>query len=59
MLDEISRRIRESGRELVTQLGEQFDDQGDFVAAADAVRRLKFLDKLQEEINDALMALDS
>ena len=29
------------------------------VAAADTVRRLKFLEKLQHEINDALTALES
>jgi len=37
----------------------QLDQQGDLEGAADTVRRLKFLEKLQHEINDALTALES
>lgn len=58
-LDELSRRIRHSTKELVDQLATQLDESGNLEAAADSVRRLKFLEKLQHEINDALMALES
>ncbi|WP_374259688.1 Fe-S protein assembly co-chaperone HscB [Zoogloea sp.] len=59
VLDDLSRRIRQSTRELVGRLGEQLDVSNDLEGAADTVRRLKFLEKLQHEINDALTALES
>lgn len=58
-LDELSRRIRRDTKALVETLEVQFDTDGDLDAAADTVRRLKFLEKLQHEINDALTALES
>jgi molecular chaperone HscB len=58
-LEELSRRIRHSTKTLVDQLAVQLDESGNLEAAADSVRRLKFLEKLQHEINDALMALES
>lgn len=59
VLEELARRIRHSNRSLIEQLAVQLDQQGDLEAAADTVRRLKFLEKLQHEINDALTALES
>lgn len=59
VLDDLSRRIRRDTKALVEQLEAQFDTTGDLDAAADTVRRLKFLEKLQHEINDALTALES
>lgn len=59
VLDDLSRRIRRGTKALVEQLEAQFDTTGDLDAAADTVRRLKFLEKLQHEINDALTALES
>ncbi|WP_374243698.1 Fe-S protein assembly co-chaperone HscB [Zoogloea sp.] len=59
VLDELSRRIRQRTRAMVEQLGSQLDDATDLDAAADTVRRMKFLEKLQHEINDALTALES
>jgi molecular chaperone HscB len=59
VLEDLSRRIRHANRTLIEQLGVQLDQQGDLRAAADTVRRLKFLEKLQHEINDALTALES
>lgn len=58
-LEELARRIRRDGKALVEQLGAQLDEQDDLAAAADTVRRMKFLEKLQHEINDALTALES
>ncbi|WP_079433531.1 Fe-S protein assembly co-chaperone HscB [Zoogloea sp. LCSB751] len=59
VLDDLSRRIRRDTKALVEQLEAEFDTAGDLEAAADTVRRLKFLEKLQHEINDALTALES
>lgn len=59
VLDDLARRIRHSNRSLIEQLAMQLDQQGDLEGAADTVRRLKFLEKLQHEINDALTALES
>ncbi|MBN8281553.1 Fe-S protein assembly co-chaperone HscB [Zoogloea sp.] len=59
VLEDLSRRIRHANRTLIEQLGEELDQKRDLRAAADTVRRLKFLEKLQHEINDALTALES
>ncbi len=59
VLEDLARRIRHSNRSLIELLAVQLDQQGDLEAAADTVRRLKFLEKLQHEINDALTALES
>ena len=59
VLDELARRIRQNTRALVEELGRQLDDTVDLEAAADTIRRMKFLEKLQHEINDALTALES
>lgn len=59
VLDDLARRIRRDTKALVEQLEAEFDSAGDLEAAADTVRRLKFLEKLQHEINDALTALES
>jgi len=49
-------QIRKDG--ITAQLAEQLDDRRDFETAADAVRRLMFLDKLRLGIDNALAALD-
>ncbi|NTV11264.1 MAG: Fe-S protein assembly co-chaperone HscB [Zoogloea sp.] len=58
-LESLAKRLRGSSAAMLAQLGDELDARRDFQAAADTVRRLKFLEKLQEEINDALEALDS
>ena len=58
-LDDLSHRLRQSTRALEAELARQLDDAGDLEGAADSVRRMKFLEKLQHEINDALTALES
>jgi molecular chaperone HscB len=40
-------------------LGVQLDEERDYEAAADTVRRLMFIEKLQQEIDDALLALEN
>ena len=58
-LDELSRRLRQGTRALEAELARQLDETADLEGAADSVRRMKFLEKLQHEINDALTALES
>ncbi|MBN9694582.1 MAG: Fe-S protein assembly co-chaperone HscB [Zoogloea sp.] len=58
-LEELSQRLRASSRDLVARLASALDERKDLALAADTVRRLKFLEKLQHEINDALTALES
>ncbi|MCE1172161.1 MAG: Fe-S protein assembly co-chaperone HscB [Azovibrio sp.] len=58
-LEDLARDLRQDARTLVAQLGDELDGRQDLAAAADTLRRLKFLDKLQNEINDALTALES
>lgn len=59
VLDELARRVRHSSKALVDELARQLDVANDLEGAADTVRRMKFLEKLQHEINDALTALES
>jgi molecular chaperone HscB len=57
-LDELSRRLRQhAGARGRARPPARRD--GDLEGAADSVRRMKFLEKLQHEINDALTALES
>ena len=58
-LEELSQRLRASSRDLVARLASALDERKDLALAADTVRRLKFLEKLQHEINDAVTALES
>lgn len=44
---------------LLVQLESALDGQQDYRLAADIVRKLRFLEKLEEEIGDALEAIDS
>jgi len=46
-------------REVRSHLAAQLDDEHDYEAAADTVRRLMFIDKLQQEIDEALLALEN
>jgi len=58
-LEDLARRVRAGSKALVLELARQLDVTGDLDGAADTVRRMKFLEKLQHEINDALTALES
>ena len=58
VLDELHRKLREHAREVQALLAHQLDVDGDLDAAAETVRRMMFLDKLDQEIDDALAALE-
>lgn len=58
-LESLRQRARGEGKSLLTALGDCFDSAGDLDAAADLVRRMMFLEKLQHEIEDALEALET
>jgi molecular chaperone HscB len=56
-LDDLSRRLRQSTRALEAELAVALDDSGDFAAAASLVRKLRFLEKLEADLGEALEAL--
>lgn len=58
-LESLHVRLRTHAKEVMVGLGEDLDDKADFDAAADTVRRLMFIEKLQHEIDDALEALET
>jgi len=58
-LDVLSERTRKEMRSLQQQLGVQLDESHDLLAAAGTVRKLRFLEKLAEEIASAYDELDS
>lgn len=58
-LEDLHRRLLAHAREVRAQLAQQLDDDHDFEGAADTVRRLMFIDKLQQEIDEALIALEN
>ncbi|MDX9698999.1 MAG: Fe-S protein assembly co-chaperone HscB [Rhodocyclaceae bacterium] len=58
-LTHLHQRLRNHAREVFDGLAEQIDTRHDLAAAAETVRRLMFIEKLQHEIDDALEALES
>lgn len=52
-LEALQRRIDDDKRSLEDRLGEHIDDKKDYAGAADLVRELQFLHKLESEINAA------
>lgn len=58
-LEQLHQRLRQHAREVLSGLERALDDEHDYVAAADTVRRLMFIEKLQHEIDDALEALEN
>ena len=58
-LDHLASKLRHTTHQLHAELGQQLDQQHDYAGAAGAVRKLRFLDKLREEINDALEVLET
>ncbi len=56
-LEALSADARQDVAELVRQLGHALDGEHDHAAAALLVRKLRFLEKLEEEIGDAIEAL--
>jgi molecular chaperone HscB len=58
LLNELEARARHEMRELEQLLAAKIDGEHDYQAAAEAVRKLKFLEKLAEEIISALDSLE-
>jgi molecular chaperone HscB len=57
-LDALQKRIDADKRTLEQQLGERIDRKRDFTGAADLVRELKFLEKMEAEIDAAYEAIE-
>ena len=58
-LEALRHRLMAHSDEVLAETAQALDEDGDHKAAADAVRRLMFLDKLRHDIEDALESLDS
>ncbi len=58
-LEELEQRVQHEARFLQQQLAIDIDDAHDYAAASGIVRKLKFLEKLAEEIGSAFDELDS
>ena len=59
VLDELQSKLHGDTQALQQQLGKLLDEQHDHLAAAGIVRKLKFLEKLAEEISAAFDELDN
>lgn len=57
-LDELELRLQREMRELEQQIAAGLDEARDYPAAAGVVRKLKFMEKLAEEISSAYEAID-
>jgi len=58
-LDHLGAKLRQTMHRLQDDIGQRLDQSHDYPGAAEAVRKLRFLEKLREEINDALEALEA
>jgi molecular chaperone HscB len=58
-LGKLEARLRHETRELETQLAVKIDTEKDYAAAAEAVRKLRFMERLAEEIHAAYDAIDT
>lgn len=56
-LEALSHTVCQEARALTQALAAQLDDEADYPAAAGLVRKLRFLDKFEQDIGDALEAL--
>jgi molecular chaperone HscB len=59
VLEALSRELRQEARILQNDLSALLDERGDYQSASDIVRKLRFLDKVQAEIDLAIEALES
>jgi molecular chaperone HscB len=57
-LDALSRELRQESRDMQLALAGQLDSQADYSSASETVRKLRFLDKVQAEIDQAIEALE-
>ena len=58
-LEKLEQRVQHEARFLQQRLATDIDESHDYVAASGIVRKLKFLEKLAEEIGSAFDELDS
>lgn len=58
-LNKIALQLRSANLSLLEEIGQRIDQQHDYAGAAEAVRKLRFLDKLGEDINDAFEVLEA
>lgn len=58
VLEGLEQRVQHTVRELHRELARDLDDTHDYAAASGIVRKLKFLEKLAEEIGSAFDELD-
>ena len=58
-LDRLASKLRQAIQQLHEELGQQLDLLQDYRGAAQAVRKLRFFDKLRTEISDALEGLEA
>ena len=58
-LDKLESRLQHEMHALQEQLADKLDIECDYAAAAESVRKLKFLEKLAEEIHAAFDAIDN
>src|SRR5574340_57571 len=56
---QLEERLRRETRELEAQLAAKIDTEKDYAAAAAAVRKLRFMERLAEEIHAAYDAIDT
>jgi len=57
-LDRLSSRLGAELKTLYAEMARQIDERGEYAAAAVTLRKLKFLEKVAQEIGDALEALE-
>lgn len=57
-LEQLEKRMQHETRELETQLALKIDTEQDYATAAGLVRKLRFMEKLAEEIHAAYDAID-
>jgi molecular chaperone HscB len=57
-LTALERELRDHARELQQELADRIDQRQDWPAAAETLRKLRFMEKLLEEIDDALAAIE-
>lgn len=58
-LDQLESRMKQDTRELEAQLAVKIDDERDYQAASELVRKLRFMEKLAEEISSAYDEIDN
>jgi molecular chaperone HscB len=57
-LDQMELRLQHEMRELQQKIAAKIDDEHDYAMAAESVRKLKFMEKIVEEIATAFDAID-